>query len=91
MKLSEFKIGNVVVIIKHLDKIKMSQRFPVGLITEVRVAGHNQDRYDNTIKALNSKSTWTSISNLKLLYRPATEREAFLYHIMGKPFVLREK
>lgn len=91
MELSEFKIGDIVVIKRHLDNIRMSQRFPPGLITEVRAAGYNKKVYGNTIKAHNSKVTWTVFSNLRLLYRPATEREKFLYYIVGKPFVLEKE
>lgn len=89
MKLYEFKIGDIAVITKNEDNIK-DRYFPEGLITEVIATGYKQDRYDKTIKVFNINIIWTFFSNLKLSYRPATERETFLYHILGHSYCMND-
>jgi len=89
MKLSEFKIGDVVVVTKN-EEYKKDERFPKGLITEVIRGAYMVCEKRLTIKALESKSTWTYFTNKSLEYCLATEREEFLYHIIGHPYCMND-
>lgn len=90
MKLSEFKIGDMVIVTKNKDNIE-DKYFPKGLVTEVIGGAYLVSKHQLTVKALKTKSTWTYLTNKYLEYCPATEREIFLYHIIEKPFVLEEE
>ena len=92
MKLSKFKTGDVVVVTENEDceEYEKDERFPKGLITEVIIGAYMVCEKKLTIKALKSKSTWTYSTNKHLKYRPATEREVFLYHILGHPYCMND-
>lgn len=90
MKLSEFKIGDIVVIIKNKDN-RNSKYFPEGLVTKVIKGFYPVDEKKFTVKALKSKLTWTYLTNKRLECRPANKREQFLYHILGSPFILEKE
>jgi len=90
MKLNDFKVGDIVVVICRNDngsgdyKILQSG-FPLSLVSEV---GMVNLRFRKGLRTINNKEVLSVFINRYCELRAATEREEFLYHIEGKPFIL---
>lgn len=85
----EFKEGKIVVIIEHTNhaKIQMADKYiPHNLVTEMR-------RYprSETECVLSVGQYHYGIEAMVSMLREATLREAFLYHLKGKPFIMEEE
>jgi len=67
----------------------VEERLPYNLITEIQIFYSNVKEF-NVICVLGLNQLHYSIREMVSVMRTATPREAFLYHLEGRPFVLEE-
>lgn len=95
MKLNNFSIGDIVVIICRNDNGTnaykfMQSQYPLNFVSEIDVVNYGgRVKSRNGLKAINSKDILSVFINRYCELRAATEREKFLYHIYG-PHVMSE-
>ena len=91
MKLNDFKVGDIVVVICRNDNGSSDYKFlqsqyPLNLVSEVGVVNL---RWRNGLRTIKNKEVLSVFINRYCELREATEREKFLYHIYG-PHVMSE-
>lgn len=87
-----FKEGTVVVIkeiTERAKKLGKEERLPYNLITEIQTF-HTKVKDVSVMCVLGLNQLPYSIREMISVMKMATDREAFLYHLEGKPFVLEE-
>lgn len=90
--MNKFKEGTVVVIkqITELGKeLEIENEVPYNLITEIRTFYYSFEGI-SVICVLGKNKKHYSIKKMISVMKTATDREAFLYHLKGRPFVLKE-
>ena len=95
-----YKPGDIIIITNMMPKphAKLIDRYPIRLITEITYSNMTGN-YPHQIIRIKSlkliKYTYNENFKIKLFkyrqaIRPATEREKFLYHIEGEPFIMED-
>lgn len=94
--MNKFKKGDIVVIIDNTDCIKfgrpngqdlvVKQDVPIGLVCEITVTRSLEITLEKTLDGYFFNELYTSF----LILRHATNREKFLYHILG-PYASEEE
>ena len=94
MKLSDFKMGDIVVIHTRNDdgtiRYKLLQRsYPINLVSMVEKNDVTFRDNRNGLRSYNGKEILGCFINEHCELREATDREKFLYHIQG-PFIMEK-
>ena len=96
-----YEVGDIVVIMSMMPKphARIIGRYPIGLITEITYSNmtgsypHQVIEIEGLrlIKYSYKHRFKISLLRYRQAIRPAMEREKFLYHIEGEPFILKEE